>query len=216
MKKKNIKYFFLLLIIGLFACNDTEKCFKPYVKEFNQSHNPYYDWGFNLYFRIDSILHTEGRCEYYTETFIALDENTISYKAALYIEDNQIIARLLDLKSEPFTLFDFQATKGKINQIEIEVDSKRFYRECSLEDIITKEEGVMVFVYKIEELFYFFADDSVKRKEDVFFFVTKEYGIIGSYISSIENDGQEIIIAPAGDILAKYIDYSNVELRLIQ
>jgi len=216
MKKKNIKYFLLLLIIGLFACNDTEKCFKPYVKEFNQFHNPYYDWGFNLYFRIDSILHIEGRCEYYTETFIALDENTISYEAALYIESNQIIARLLDLESEPFTLFDFQAPRGKINQIEIEVDSKRFYRECSLEDSITIKDGVMVFVFKIKEFFYFFADEEIKKKEDVYFFVTKENGIIGSYISSIENDGQEIFISPAGDILARYIDYSDVELRLIQ
>jgi len=216
MRKRNILYLLLFLIISTFACNDTDKCFKPYVKEINQSHNPYYEWGYNLYFRIDSILHKEGKCEYVTETFIALNENTISYKAALYIESNQIIARLKDLKSEPFTLFDFQAQKGSIYQIEIEVDSKRFYRECFVEDIITTGEGVKVFVYKIEELFCFFVDGKVKKKENVIFFVTKENGVIGSYISSIENDGQKIIISPAGDILARYIDYSDVELRLIQ
>ena len=123
MRKRNIKYLLLFLIISTFACNDTDKCFKPYVKEINQSHNPYYEWGYSLYFRTDSILHKEGKCEYVTETFIALNENTISYEAALYIECNQIIARLIDLKSEPFTLFDFQAQKGTIYPIEIKKTS---------------------------------------------------------------------------------------------
>lgn len=50
---------------------------------------------------------------------------------------------------------------------------------------------------------------------DVVFFVTREHGVIGSFITTEErtDNGSKVMISPGGYILKDHIDYSNYEVK---
>ena len=216
---KNTFRIYPLILIAIFTinCNRQNSCFESYQVE-TKTNRPSHlsTFSHRLYINIDSTLDSKNGCQYIASSFIPLGNSTISYKSLIFYSNEKIFMRLIDKKTNTFVLFDFKSKINKPHEINIEYRNQVFKYNCTLQEKVFTKEYIEVFVFKIEDLFNFYEDGEFIKSEDVMFFATIEYGIVGSYISGIEKDGQKIMIAPAGEILSDYIDYSNVELRLIQ
>ncbi|HYF69448.1 MAG TPA: hypothetical protein VD884_14990 [Ohtaekwangia sp.] len=132
----------------------------------------------------------------------------------MHFANNAIFFKIEEINSSAVKYFDF--TKGVNEQYQIIFDQRNsdFHESIvfntRIEKIVPASSGVNVYVYRIEgaftyEGFYF----------DLIYFVSREKGVIGSYISSLEN-GVETVIDPAGNILKEEIDYSDKVFRVLE
>ena len=192
---------FIITLLFL-SCNNAEKvCFKKYPKksEFERR---------KPLFSIDSITTSDSDCLYYTSELVKLADSSISIREVLKFKNNKILATLIEPKSNEFILFDLDSKLNQKRKIEILYLNKKKVFTCTLEKKIITKENLEVNVFKINNW-----ADYYDSHFDAIFFVTKEYGIIGSFITDVEKDGTQSMIAPAGEILKEYIDYSKFAIR---
>jgi hypothetical protein len=217
--KKHLRRYILIIIaiILVTSCNQHYKCLVSYQADSKANRpahlNSYIE---KPYFSIDSTIKSGRGCKYFTRVYIPVPDSSISWESIMIFKGKKVYMKLVDIPSKTFILFDFDLDVGEYSEIRIKFKDgeKRF--QTSLLDKITTKEQIEVFIFKIKDLLYLYDDFKFIKSEDVVFFVTEQNGIIGSYVSGIEKDGQKIMIAPAGEILSDYIDYSDLELRLIQ
>lgn len=193
-------------IITLISCQNSHRdCFDDYSfdSEFDK----------RLYVMIDSSMTTRVGCSYFIDTYIPLADSSIAKQAIMYLTDNKLYLKLERPESDDFVLFDLEIPEKKEQCVEINYADtvKRF--NCILEEKIITIDKLLVYRYRVEDLFYYYPDIEFTSSLDVIFFVTKEFGIIGTYLTDIEFDGAEVMIAPAGNIFKDYIDYSEIKLR---
>jgi hypothetical protein len=200
---KKIRLITFIAIGVLFSnCNkNIEKiCFKNYPKKSEFDRKPI--------FSIDSTITSNSDCLYYTSTLIILKDSSTSFKEVFRFKNNKILVTLLDPKSNEFTLFDLNSKLKQKSKIEIQYLNKKKIFTCTLEKRIITKENLEVNIFRIDKWAKYYS-----ASFDAVLFVTKEHGVIGSYLTDIEEDGTKTMIAPAGEILQEYIDYSKYEIR---
>lgn len=200
---KRIRLITFIAIGVLFSsCNkNIEKvCFKNYPKKSEFDRKPF--------FSIDSTITSNSDCLYYTSTLIILKDSSSSFKEVFRFKNNKILVTLLDPKSNEFILFDLNSKLKQKSKIEIQYLNRKKNFTCTLEKRIITKENFEVTIFRIDKLAEYYSDSY-----DAVLFVTKEHGVIGSYLTDIEEDGTKTMIAPAGEILQEYIDYSKYERR---
>jgi len=217
MRKFIILVLIILMILPLLKCNITGRCTQEYSANLvNKKFPPYNLYRNSLYVSVDSINNNNFGCAYNVFTFLPLNDSTISHKGILTIDKKCIYLQMTDIKTDKFPLIKFSSSIGEDTEIKIKYGNETITKINTLENIITTKNGIKVYVFKFHKLFYLFVDNNrLADKLDVVLFATEAHGLIGSYLTGIERD-KKIMIAPAGEILADYIDYSEYEMRLIQ
>lgn len=147
---------------------------------------------------------------YRTNTLLFLNDSIYTQEVFLRLTDNKFIAKAKKPDTNDFILFDLGSSPNQNNPIVIEYDKSSKTFDCILEKKITTKENLEVFVFTIKNWTKApsFIDGVFL---DVKLFVTKKYGVIGSYLTNSNSHGQNTIIVPAGDLLENYIDYSKME-----
>jgi hypothetical protein len=200
---KRIRLVIFIAIGVLFSsCNkNIEKvCFKNYPNKSEFDRKPI--------FSIDSTITSNSDCLHYTSDLIRLADSSTSVKQVLMFKNNKIFAKLVDHKSNEFILFDLDSKINQKREIEILYLDKQKIFTSTLEKRIITRDNIQVYVFRINNW-----ADYYEAYFDTMFFVTKEYGVIGSFITDVEEDGTKSMIAPAGEILKEYIDYSKFAIR---
>jgi len=193
--------FYILIFSSLLSCNEQRRCKIEYSEFKDRKDIPF----------ISVISETISKIEYVVEFEVRHPDTSYSDKAIMYLQDDKFIFKTLNPLSNEFTLFDLNQKINSSRNIELsykpEVFSKKQNFSVILENKLKNDDDLEVYVYRLKEFFYYNPVDEI-IKLDVVVFITKEKGVIGSYISSITED-PEIIIYPSGDILEERIDYSN-------
>jgi hypothetical protein len=198
-----IAIFFPLILV---CCKESHTCLTKYDKqsEFTK----------RLFIEIDTTLEPNEDCKYNAVTSIPLADSSYSDNSLFYLEDDKFYMRLKNPTSEDFIIFDMGLPMPQAYKIEIHYQDTVMRFDGRFEKKLITHDNLEVRVFRIKNLFCYYPDDFCSPL-DVVFFVTKDHGVIGSYLSGFENNGQEILIAPAGDIFKEYLDYSKIKLRYL-
>jgi hypothetical protein len=131
----------------------------------------------------------------------------------MFFEDDSILLTINAIKSSKIKFFDFSKDIGEEYKVlfcpKNSILKTDVAFQVTIEEIFTTTNGVEIFMYRMHKAFV--LDDVAS---DIVFFVSREKGIIGSYISDFDN-GVELVISPRGDILKNVIDYSHKEYKKI-
>jgi len=159
-------------------------------------------------FSIDYDSNSKSNYIYCTNELGFFNDSVYTAKFSLYLHDNKFFAKLKSPESNDFILFDLNSKLNKTNKIDIQNSKKIKSFECILEKQIITKQNLEVKVFRIKKwgrLPSFFGGSEL----DAVVFVTKKYGVIGSYFSDIYSCENEIMLGPSGEILKEYIDYSK-------
>lgn len=164
-------------------------------------------------FSIDWSANLKTKNLYYTKTAIFLND-LFSTKQSICLRKNKFIAKLVSPKSEDFVLFDLDSKLNESKNIEINYLNSKKNFNCILQDKIITKEKLEVYIFRIKDWGrYPLSGDLIL---DLIVFVTKKYGVIGSYYTDNDLDAEKIMIAPAGDLLNEYIDYSKIQIMTLK
>jgi len=161
-----------------------------------------------LFIEIDSTILTRTGCSYMISTSFQLADSAIADRGLLHVENDKFYLRFIEPDSKEFVLFDLTESDSASKKIEISFVDGVVSFDCQLQDKVVTDDNLNVWIFRISDLFH-----NENASLDVVIFVTREYGIIGSYLTDIDYDGMRVLISPAGDILESYIDYSKFEKR---
>lgn len=205
-----IKDFVKLFLISLIwtSCSNSNKCFNEYPIK-SEFYKP-------TYISVDSSMVEEKGCIYFVSTQIPLADSSFSFYGRMSFINNKFCLQLITPKSNDFVLFDMGLKDSQVKKIEITYQDQKKSFDCIYEKKIITKEQIEVRVFKVIDLYYYHHSMEFSCSLDVVFFVTRDFGIIGSYLTDIDLDGSEVMISPAGEILKDYIDYSNLELRTLE
>ena len=189
-----IKISIFISLITLIGCNNSHICLQDYpFKNINREY---------LAISVDSSTNNSKGCEYFFKNSFHLNHIT-DLEASFYLSNDKFIMRFLDPESEEFPLFDLNLKDSISTTIKVIFSDTIDSLKCiHLKQFLTKEK-LEVHVFRIENF-----QCNENRCLDCVFFVTKQYGVIGSYLTTIDT-GKKIIIAPRGEIFKDYIDYSG-------
>jgi hypothetical protein len=154
---------------------------------------------------------TEDKCHYQIKLlncFQGFNESN----GEMYVNNNGVYIKLLQPKTTYFRLFDFFQQVEDIKNINIisSGNNKEDFRiRSKLESVIVKD-NMKVYIFRLIDFICF-----EKKAFDTVFFVTKDNGVIGSYHSTYNENGVEVVIYPVGDVLENIIDYSKKERGVI-
>ena len=162
-------------------------------------------------FSIDWSANLKTKNLYYTNTGIMLND-TFSTKQSICLRKNKFIAKSASPKSEDFVLFDLDSKKNENKNIEIKYLNSKKNFNCILQDKIITKEKLEVYIFRIKD----WGRYPESLVLDLIVLVTKKYGVIGSYYTDNNLEAEKIMIAPAGDLLNEYIDYSKVKLTTLK
>jgi hypothetical protein len=217
--------YIFLLGLGFSSCKNAKKdyvqhstvydCFE--LADFDTTAYPISDYFRKPYIEITNSAVTDSGCIYYARTEINLD--SIAYhNIILYKTKNKIIAKLTDIKAKEFILFNFNYEINKPHNITINYcDSLTQSFKAVLDNKIIVEDNKTVYVYRIKDFYYWCHNGKdFTASMDVIFFITESQGIIGTYLEGKEIDGSLVMMAPAGNILSEYLDYSVHKRRVLQ
>jgi hypothetical protein len=208
----------ILLTLPLVMCSTSNRCVQEYSATLvNTTHPPEHLYRNSLFVEVDSVRINDDGCMYEVFTFIPLNDSTISHKGLMTLDRDIIYLQMTDIETGKFPFIKLSGYLGKEEEIKINYRDGTVRKKYTLENIVTTNDKTEVLVFRFHEFFYVFFDNNTipDDKLDVVFFATKEHGLIGSYISGYE-DNEKIMISPAGEILADYIDYTEYSMRLIQ
>jgi len=201
----------LLALLSIFfqQCKVSHTCLEQWPNEVK-----YDRW--KPFISIDSISKSEEGCEYYVSTNMSTTGTSLVWNALMYQSDNVYYFRWLEPKSNEFILFDLNAELNRPYKASIQYSDSLFKTlDCELERIILFHNEVEVYVFHIKDIYNYYHGDEFLSSLDVMFFVTAKHGVIGSYFTTTNLDGTEVLISPAGEILQDYIDYSNMKIEKI-
>ena len=189
--------FSMAFLCMVFQC---ERC-KIELLEFTKNDGPF------IY-----IKGYKGHCTYVYEGQFWIQGRHLISGGKISFEDDALFITIDALESMPIRYFDFEKKPGDEYWISIESKKLPIYTKfvAKVDSIVKSSNGNWVHVFRIVRGF---SNDG--HESDLVFLVSKENGIIGSYISDIENQ-IKIMAVPRGDILRDVIDYSEIELRSIK
>src|SRR5690606_5937214 len=185
-------YLVLILFPIVFSGCTPSECNVDYESHLNPEDPPY------IY-----ITSKESNCIYnFTGSFWLTEINFQSY-GEMHFVDNAIFLKIEEINSTAVKYFDFTKEVNEKYHITFNQNnsdlSKSIVFNAQIEKIVTMMSGINVYVFRIDRAFiyegYYF---------DLVYFVSKENGVIGSYVSNFKN-GVERVIEPAGNILRKEI-----------
>ena len=162
-------------------------------------------------FSIDWSANLKTKNLYYTNSSIILND-TFSTKQSICLRKNKFIAKSVSPKSEDFVLFDLDSKINENKNIEIKYLNSKKNFNCILQDKIITKQKLEVYIFRIED----WGRYPESLVLDLIVLVTKKYGVIGSYYTDNNLEAEKIMIAPAGDLLKEYIDYSKVQLMTLK
>jgi hypothetical protein len=162
-------------------------------------------------FSIDWSANLKTKNLYYTNASVILTD-TFSNKQSICLRKNKFIAKLINPKSKDFVLFDLDSKINENIKIEINYLNSKKNFNCILKDKIITKEKLEVYIFRIKD----WGRYSESLVLDLIVLVTKKYGVIGSYYTDNDLEAEKIMIAPAGDLLNDYVDYSKVELATLK
>jgi len=191
-----------LLILPLIRCTRSNICITEYPDR-----NIY---NTKLAINIQSSSNIKEECTYVVSTLISLPSGYYSDSALFYLKQDKFHMKLLNPLSEDFVLFDMSLKQFSSKTIEIKHGSLVEKLECLYENKLITKQNLEVRIFRIKN--YQCLEGLCL---DAIFFITKEYGIIGSYFTD-PNYSEKIIVSPGGNIFPDYIDYSIYTLKKIQ
>jgi hypothetical protein len=203
MKKIILKTIICSFAFLLVSCENLNTQIEQYLKKNASERIPVFsiDWSANL----------QTKNLYYTNAGIIL-KDTFSKKQSICLRKNEFIAKLINPKSEDFVLFDLDSKINENKNIEIDYLNSKKNFNCILQDKIITKEKLEVYIFRIKD----WGRYPESLVLDLIVLVTKKYGVIGSYYTDNDLEAEKIMIAPAGDLLNEYIDYSKVELATLK
>ena len=180
------------ILFAVISCNDTPQKLEPYTHETDYDNTPFF-----------SVVYPHSsRDNVYRANFhLRLNDTSLIEHGQVYLNENIFYGRLNEVGTEDFKLFDLNSDIGFNDTIRISYKSgkdeleQQKYRTIH-ENIIPDYNGLDVHTFRIEDYYSYFEYDVY----DVVIFITKQHGVIGSYIAD-EYNGELIYISPAGDIL---------------
>jgi hypothetical protein len=200
MKTLVVKILLFIVLLLFVRCKHTNNCLDKYPFE------SYYKR--SLAINIDSIGSNNNGCIYYVKMFLTLSYNSFSDKAILYLNKEKFYMKLINPESEEFVLFDMRLKEPQTQKIGIKYANKLDSLNCVFEKSFITKDNYEVKVFRIKNF------QSLQNiSADAIFFVTLDYGIVGSYFTDFDLNGEEIMFSPAGEIFRGYMDYSNIKLK---
>lgn len=224
MKPTKVTLYILFLFTIFYNCQNVNSGYKSEkycdcleLKDFDTTEYPVSGISVKPYIDIYKTTETDSGCIYSAMTKIFLD--TIPYNHIMfYKRGTMMVAKLTEIKSQEFTLFDYSLNVNENFEILIKYnDSLTQKYVATLCDKIKLENNDIAFVYRIHDFFYWYHDyGNSPLSMDVILFITDRNGIIGSYIEARDRDGSVSMIAPSGNILSEYTDYSGIPKKRLQ
>jgi hypothetical protein len=200
-----MKKIILLILFVFISCQQSNTELEFYTRK-----SPLGNDGSNRKPEFSITATSDKNHTYRTNTLLFLNYSIYTQEVFLRLTDNKFIAKAKKPDTNDFILFDLGTSPNQNNPIVIEYDKSSKTFDCVLEKKITTKENLEVFVFTIKN--WTKAPSFIGGAFlDVKLFVTKKYGVIGSYLTNINSHGQNTIIVPAGDLLENYIDYSKME-----
>jgi len=186
------------------CCNNRNESLENYDLKINSENNPI--------FYIDFGLKTKSNHIYKTYEFTFYNDSIYSTSLSIFLRDNTFIAQLDNPKSNEFVLFDLKSEVNKKQNIEILNSKKIKSFESSLEAKVLTNQNLEVYIFRIKNWgkLVFPFDTNELDFIDLVVFVTKKYGVIGSYFSDFLENGEQVMWGIHGDILEEYLDYSKI------
>lgn len=199
-----LKYITLLILVSLISCNQSNKKLEKYIINSENNREPF--------FAIDS---EKSKNIYITKIMEFNYDSIYVTKFSFYVSNDKFYAKSLKPETEYFVLFDFNAKLNETKKIIIKAKEKIKTFDCTLEKQIQTNKNLNIKVFRIQKwakLSNFFGG----LEMDVIVFLSDKHGVIGSYYESLDKYNKKIMIAPAGEILKNYIDYSKItEVELL-
>ncbi|MBT3301318.1 MAG: hypothetical protein HOD63_14365 [Bacteroidetes bacterium] len=151
-----------------------------------------------------------SKCVYQAYVYIMLKDCTIDSRGELFLKNDAFYLNVKDPSINNLRYFDFKKSLNEDYTIPITILDKKYSIKASVEEIVNWKEGIEVYVFRFQETYYY-----LDRPLDVILLCSKENGILGSYLTTYENENK-ILIAPGGEILKDYIDYSDYKIRYLK
>jgi len=153
-------------------------------------------------------------CKYRIQIACSIFKNDFNPTAIFFKEENKYYIQFNNPKTDAVVLFDLSSKLGKTMEITFKEDSteKEFIKNhfsVILEKKLTCNKKD-IYEFRVKELYFYEG-----KWLDVVYFVTQESGVIGSYFSIKDKNGNEIMIKPKGNICKEEIDYSKIEERIV-
>jgi len=155
----------------------------------------------------------ESTCSYKVNfTFSPRSNSAIGAKGEMTIRGNSVWFQLYDPPTMEFKFFDFDLDSNQFINSEIRyqsgspLETEKTIIKVLLENAIQVTDD-LIYVFRAKEAFYY--ED---LPLDVVYFVSKNRGVIGTYLSTFY-EGKENYFYPRGDVLYDYVDYSVKERR---
>ncbi len=213
----------LFLLIFCCSCNEKNTCLTK--STYNTKHK------INPFISFVSEVNSKNGCEYIIKSEIRL-KNWFCDSAILYQRKQKFYMRLLHSIAKPlsedFLIFDLTKEPGFSDTITIIYKDITSYKDTFLFDKIQKVKYAytiqnkfktsnfgIVYMFQFKNFFFNYWDGEIVDKLDVVFFVTEKHGVVGSYVY-VEENNENIYIAPAGNIFEEYLDYSNMAERVLE
>ena len=193
-----LKYINLLILVLFVSCGDSNQKLEKYNQCYENNRKPF--------FAIDS---EKPKNVYTTENMEFYFDSIYITKFSFYARNDKFFAKSLKPESDYFILFDLNAELNKNEKIIIKSGKKIKFFDCIFEKKIETKEKLKVGVFRIKKwakLPDFFGG----LEMDIIVFLNIKYGVIGSYYELIEKNNEKVMIAPTGEILKNYIDYSQI------
>ena len=192
-------------VLIFFSCSVQTTCLEDYKEFIGYTYSP------NI--SIEDKLINNGNCEFKVRFTLCIGDETYLDEGIMIIRKDKYYLQSSKGMFEEFKIFDL-----KLN-IDEKFNARFKYSINSLDGVMTYAISLIDQAYWNDKKVYIFrVEDSFCESNyqyDQVFFITKENGIIGSYISAIDNDQVEWIYSPRGEILKDILDYSNKEFGKI-
>jgi len=171
------------------------------------------DFNLNKSAPIIYITSRKDNCQYFYSGEFWVNNSHFISNGELFLENKVIYLALDSMKNKHLKYFDFNTEKGGSYLISFNSGrkiTKTTQQEVQIEDVISVDGGEDVFLFRIIGGFVYEGESS-----DIIFFVSVKRGVIGSYVSERNNNG-EIIAVERGDILRAHIDYSKKQFGTLR
>jgi len=187
-----------VLMVLLSACKEENNgCLINYTK-FREKDLPF--------IHIDSLA---VDCNYYFHGAFWLSKKAFYSSGLLTLENNAFYLTLNSYAINKIKYFDFSKQTGELYDIQFNLTDSIFNLNVRVDTIINLENATAS-IFRIKNGWH-----NQEITTDLIYLVSKEKGILGSYISGFDADG-EWIAATRGNILKDYIDYSKKQFGVIE
>lgn len=198
--KKNILIISgMIFMIGV-SCNNKDCKELEIIEYFDSNRLPI----------INMISNSSNGCSCQINMYVMFDDYTIDSKGKIFYKDNAFYIDIETPMVNNLRYFDFEKSINEEYIIDFSINNKKYFIKASIEQKVIWKDGIEVYVFRFKDTYYYY-----NKSLDTIILCSKENGIIGSYLTTKE-EGKSLLIAPGGEILREYIDYSNYEIRYLK